>query len=198
MGTYHNDRKGLDLVMKAFTEEFHADESVRLLFKVNKIYDPNKSFMKYISKYMNKSENANIDIEFIDEDLSQEELVDLFNLADVYVAPHRAEGFGINILDSIATETPVITTEATGNMDFCKDNPAVEFIEVDREIYAPLINPYENAKWVEPSLKSLKRKMRNAYKKPKFDTKKGAEIVKENWTWANTVDKMEARIKELF
>lgn len=199
IGTYQNNRKGFDLLVKAFSEEFGKDENVKLVIKVNKIYSPNESFANYCLPHINKDGNTNI--EFIDLDLSEESLIDLFNTVDCFVSPHRAEGFGINILNAMAVELPVIATGSTGNMDFCtKDN--CYLIDVDREdVWADFQPPYERAKWSRPSIVSLKRQMRKVFNNPEIARKKAKTAAKEvhaSWTWAHTVEKMKKRIKELF
>jgi glycosyltransferase involved in cell wall biosynthesis len=198
VGTYHNNRKGLDLVLKAFSDGFRGEDKVKLVVKVNKIYNPGDSFVNYARRYVEKTGNTNI--EFIDEDLTETELVDLFNIADVYVAPHRAEGFGINILNAMAVGTPVITTKATGNLDFCNDENVV-FIEKTMPVYAPWLMPYERARWVEPDLRELTKTMLKVYKNYstyQHKAKKNPQYIIDNWTWQHTVDKIEERVKTIF
>lgn len=43
--------------------------------------------------------------------VSQEELVDLYNLADLYVLPSLYEGFGLPIIEALACGTPVICSD---------------------------------------------------------------------------------------
>ena len=44
---------------------------------------------------------------------SKETLVDLYNVADILVAPSLYEGFGITLLEAMASGTPVVTSNAT-------------------------------------------------------------------------------------
>ena len=198
VGTYHNNRKGLDLAVKAFNEAFRDQPKAKLVVKVNKIYSPGDRFSDFIKPYIDPTGNLNI--EYIDEDLSTEDLADLFRMADCYVAPHRCEGFGINILNAMAVGTPVITTAATGNMDFCnKENSLL--IDVDREVYSPWMHPYERSKWVRPSMRSLEKQMRKVFDQPETYKKKAmknSKEIKDNWSWSNVVDKMQERIKALW
>ena len=42
IGSFHNHRKGLDVLIKAFTKEFGPDENVCLTIKASKVYNPNQ------------------------------------------------------------------------------------------------------------------------------------------------------------
>lgn len=197
VGTFHNKRKGFDLLLKAFNQEFKGQDDVKLVLKINRIYNPNERFMNYARQFLDPTGNMNI--EFIDDDLTEDEMVDLFNIADCYVTPHRAEGFGMNILNALAVGTPVITTNFSGNLDFCnKDN--CELISVKKEIWSPWEYPYEKAKWVEPDINSLKRIMKKVHNNPehfKSRAKKQSKIIRKKHTWNNVVTTMIALIQSL-
>ena len=120
--------------------------------------------------------------------------------SDVYVSPHRAEGFGMNILNAMAVGTPVVVTGETGNMDFCSSNNAL-LVSVKGERWTKLMPPYDRAKWFEPDVKSLREQMRKAYEKHSTYKRRAvreAEKIRKNWSWSVVVDKIEERIKELF
>ena len=52
---------------------------------------------------------------------SDQEIVKLYNLATVFIQSSIHEGFCLPVLEAMACGCPVITTNADGNMDFCKD-----------------------------------------------------------------------------
>lgn len=53
--------------------------------------------------------------------LPDEELVKIYNLADVYVHPSNGEGFGIPLVEALATELPVIASRSSAMMEICND-----------------------------------------------------------------------------
>jgi len=55
------------------------------------------------------------------EEPSDEEVNRLFNEATVFVQTSRHEGFALPPLESMATGGAVVTTDAHGNRDFCRD-----------------------------------------------------------------------------
>lgn len=186
--TAHNMRKGHDLIAKAFSEEFKPDENVSLTFKVNKIYNPKESFNKEISKYINWDGNTNIF--FQDTNVSEKELVELFNAHDVYISASRSEGFGINILNAMAIGMTVVSTQGTGMDDFLNDS--VYKVKMDKPKWSKYNWVYERAKWPEPNIDDLKKQIRKAYTE-----KRKANLEKEKWSWSSTVDKMENRLKQM-
>jgi glycosyltransferase involved in cell wall biosynthesis len=62
------------------------------------------------------------DIVLINKDLSREELLKLYREADVTVMPTKWESIGIPILESLASGTPVITTDNPPMNEFIKNN----------------------------------------------------------------------------
>jgi len=52
---------------------------------------------------------------------SEAEKCDLYNLADVYVMPSRAEGFGFVFLEAMASGIPVIASKYDGGRDALLD-----------------------------------------------------------------------------
>ena len=197
-GTTHNLRKGYDLAIKSFSEEFKEEDDVQLVLKINKIYNPKQDINREIKKYVVKGGNKNI--HYIDNNLSNEELYSLFKGANAYVSPHRSEGFGIFILESLALGTPTIATAASGNMDFCnKDNTFLVDIK-DRLAWAPFRFPYERTKWFQPKISDLKKHMRYVYENYEDCKKKSVEESKKilnKWTWKNTAKLMDKSFKEL-
>lgn len=198
MGTTHNTRKGMDVAVKAFSQAFKPEDNVRLILKTNKIYDSRVDANKIIKKNLIVGGNSNIYV--IDDELTEQEMVELVNLSQVYISPHRSEGFGINILQTLATGIPVIATRATGNMDFCNENNT-HFIEVEKmKRWSPFVYPYINSMWDEPIVESLVEKMKFVqanYEDCRIKSTKEARKIREEWTWRAVVNKMAKRINQL-
>jgi glycosyltransferase involved in cell wall biosynthesis len=63
-------------------------------------------------------EAAGLNVVILDGYLDRPDLFALLNAADCYLSPHRAEGFGLTLLESMSLGKPVIATAYSGNMDF--------------------------------------------------------------------------------
>lgn len=91
------------------------------------------------------------DIIFLDGYLNHYENQALLELADVFLSLHRAEGYGINLADSMARGTPVVATGYSGNLDYMDQDSAilVPFTKAKVTNYAGL---KVQSQWAEPDL----------------------------------------------
>ena len=187
-----NDRKGCDLVIKAFDEEF-KEENVKLLLKVSTFWDkkPVEYYIGAINKILGHT-NPNILINATY--LPEEELAQYYRKADSFVMPTRAESFGLTALNAMASGLPIIITKDnnSGYMDFCRGKDSVLWIDSkgmeqgDRRFFA------EGNLQPVPDLESLKKQMRFAYENRddlKQKALKNSEIRNE-YTWEKTADKL--------
>jgi GT2 family glycosyltransferase len=62
---------------------------------------------------------------------SDERVNELFNQATVFVQTSRHEGFCLPLLEAMAAGTPVVSTDAHGNRDFCRDGENCLIAEPD-------------------------------------------------------------------
>lgn len=61
--------------------------------------------------------------------VSEEEKLDLYNLADVYVMPSRGEGFGIVYLEAMACGVPTIGSMLDGSRDALRDGQLGQLVD---------------------------------------------------------------------
>ena len=194
----HNSRKGCDLAIKSFLDEFEGRDDIQLVLKVNKIYDPKQDIHQFVKKHSGGRKTDNIKI--IDENLSDDELYSIIKGAHIFVHPHRSEGFGILMLEALALGTPLIATKASGNMDFCNEDNTL-FVDVKNKMaWAPAIFPYNNTKWFQPKIESLRKQMKYAvdnYESVKKKALEESEKILTKWTWENTAKLMDEAFSEL-
>lgn len=181
-----NDRGGVQFGLEAFTEEFKEDEPVRMIVKINPSYNsPDWNLDNEIKKIGVKPHK---NLFFNVNSIPFNQLFTLYNQADCFVAPTMSESFGLPILEAMACDLPVITTDFGGQTDFvnsegCKDDSWI----VDTEL-VPANDGfmYEGINWGKPDVKQLKAAMRYAYKKNKLHDNK--EFIKK-WTWDESAKK---------
>jgi len=131
--------------------------------------------------------------------IEDEELSELYALADVLLLSSWGEGFGLPIIESMASGTPVIATNSSSMTELVKGHgwlveTVPEDIWVDIPVWLPL-----HAQYPVPNLASLLQCMEDAYEN--FD--KRSEYAKTgrdfalNYDWAKLMPKWNALIKEM-
>ena len=95
------------------------------------------------------------DIQLIDQPLAYSDYISLMNSVQCYVSPHRCEGFGRNIAEAMQLGTPVISSNYSGNLDFCNFTNS---LLINGSLIDVPISSYPHAsgmKWFDPSHQHL-------------------------------------------
>jgi len=103
-----SQRKGTDILLKAFQEEFKNDQNIILELLVSNQY--------FVTGLVPKDVNQNVHISI--GRISQEELVHRINLSDCFVAFTREDSFGMCGLESMACGLPVIASKDSGYSEY--------------------------------------------------------------------------------
>jgi glycosyltransferase involved in cell wall biosynthesis len=140
-------RKGVHLLIDAFTEEFGENEATLVIKTMDwgQITSPRK----------------NIKIEHSNQGVPEMKMGSFYTGADAFVLPTRAEGFGMPILEAMACKLPVIVTNYSGHLDFC-NNKNSYLIECDN-YETRMFRDDPNAMGAEPNKEHLKWLMRFVY-----------------------------------
>jgi glycosyltransferase involved in cell wall biosynthesis len=104
-------------------------------------------------------------IRYVAERWTDRQINALYQLCDVYVSPHYAEGWGLTMSDAMLFGKPVIATGYSGNLEFMHDANSflIDFDETcirGEDIYG-LFEP--TMKWAYPRDEDLDRKLLCAY-----------------------------------
>ena len=95
--------------------------------------------------------------------LAKKEYLTLLSMSHCYVSPHRAEGFGRNIAESMYLGTPTIVSNYSGNLDFCNNDTSYlikgKLIKINKGEY-PLS---DNCSWYDPDVNHLRLLMMEVY-----------------------------------
>jgi glycosyltransferase involved in cell wall biosynthesis len=123
VGTHHWN-KGLDVLIKAFATARQKNTRLKLLLK-----DQRSTYLMNSESYvhqtlgdigMNDPETLDA-IRLLSGHLDLSQLNALYNVADAYVTPYRAEGFNLPALEAQTCGTPVIATAGGATDDFLSD-----------------------------------------------------------------------------
>ena len=182
------DRGGMQYCLKAYLEEFTDKEDVELKLLINPAYGiPNLDQM--IRALTNKKNNLPSLI--IDTNAYKyEDMVNIYNSANVLIMPSRAEAYGLPGIEAMACGLPVTTTNFGGQTDYVNsDNGWLvggELIEVKHEIQ------YEGIKWLTPDIIELRKILREIYENPEKARQKGCNGLKTALlnTWGESANKL--------
>ncbi|HRO65337.1 MAG TPA: glycosyltransferase [Candidatus Dojkabacteria bacterium] len=147
-------RKGVDVLIKAFTEEFDVSEDVALVIKT---YRNESNIIPELLKDLDKSNSPEIDVIY-DLNLTEGQIASLYEQVDAVIIPSRAEGFGLPVAEAMLKQLPVVTTAYSGQMDFVSEENTwlIDYELVKAESQLDLHNSF----WAEPDIEQLKKTMR--------------------------------------
>jgi len=192
------DRKGTDILIKAFDEEFKPDEKVKLLLKISTFWrkQPHEFYLKAV-KDITKQDNPNILVN--SEYLPEEELVKHYQKSDCFVMPTRSESFGLTAINAVASGLPIIITKDnnSGYMDFLRGKDSVLWIDANKMEQADKQFFAEGNLQPIPEIDSLKKQMRFAFEHRELKEKaiKNSQEIRENWSWERSATKFLEVIK---
>ena len=163
--------KGVDILLKAAKiYENQMKEKIMTLIAGNGVlYDE-------LNKLKNFLELKNT---FFLGYISDEQLIDLYNIADVSTVPSRSEPFGLVAIEALACGTPVVGTNQGGLPDFInEDIGALVDVEDDIALSEAIVNEL-----VRPDKKERRTRAH--------------EYAVNNFSWENTIKEVEKIYKEV-
>jgi len=196
-------RKGIDLLLNAYVSAFKASDDVCLVVKDfgGDSFYANRTIKEQI-KILQAKKNTP-EIEYIDAILSESDLAGLYTACNALVHPYRGEGFGMPILEAMASGLPVIVSDGGACLDFCNTENALLIHAEKKYLPEKKIDAMETVDFpwlLEPSLEDLKEKMLFAVEHPnelKNLTDKAVADVYQKFTWGNSADMILTRLKAL-
>ena len=178
---YLNDRKGVFDVIRAFVSEFEENEPVKLILKSS-----NPSF----GYYSNFTDSR---ITTINRLIDPQGLNELYQIADCFVFPSKAEGIGQPPREAMATGLPVIVGNYSGLEEIAL--PEISYpLQVDH--LEEGINPQnieQPGNWAIYDIQELMYQMRYVYEHQQEARQKGkvaAKWIRDNFSWESAADEM--------
>lgn len=129
-------RKGIDILLEAYGAAFTRDDDVCLVIKAHgvDVFYKGISYRDEIEKWQSKPDAP--EIIYLNRYLTAQEMGAVYRACDVSVFPYRAEGFGMPILEAMASGTPPIVPKFGTCLDFC--NASSAFLIPVRRIKIPV------------------------------------------------------------
>jgi len=174
-------RKGIDVLIDAFLRSFRADDPVELVIKT--FPNPNNISASVLAERRGRLADAP-PITIIDEHYDASQLRALYRSAAMLVAPSRGEGFGLPLAEAMLLDIPVVTTNYSGQLDFCR--PSTAWL-VDCHMSASQAHVAgSHSLWAEPSVEHLGTQMRAVLDRPdeaRSRTERAKALLKAHFSW---------------
>ena len=145
-------------------------------------------------------EASGLNVVMLDGYLDRPDMCALLNTADCYLSPHRAEGFGMTLLESMALSKPVIATAYSANMDFMTPDNSYpldySLVSLTRD-YGPYMR---GAVWADPDVEKAAALIREVVSAPHEAAARGArarQMVESVYSAAATGAAMRARLEAI-
>ena len=206
-------RKGYDVLLKAYLEEFTSDDPVSLLISSRYFGSTDESKKQVIRDDIAKV-SATIKnpkkphVVLFGDILSDAAMPRIYASADCFVLISRGEGWGLPACEAAACNLPVITSRYSGHTDFCNDDNSY-LVDVDgfksaEKSLAWISFFYENAEFpifgpkaVEQTRYFMRRVYENREEARIKSNKLHNKIVSE-YTWPISVGKMYNKLKDTY
>jgi len=164
------ERKNPLGVLKAFQDAFpKGDENVGLIIKSTGA----PAHYPEIKQRMQAAMEVDPRIKMIDRTMARREVLGLIKSCDCYVSLHRAEGFGIGMVEAMNFGKAVIGTDFSGSTDFLSEQTG---FSVPYELRPIQPNEYvwtEGQSWAEPNHQKAIELIKLVFENPQLGTKKG-------------------------
>lgn len=212
-------RKGFDILIRAFLEEFSSDEDVSLIMASRNLdrleeTGPQKILEDFsdIKNTINKPEEKMPHIALYTKPIHEKDMPKVYNSADAFVLISRGEGFGLTVLEASACGIPVISSNCSGHMDFLSNDNSF-LVEPDGYIeakvagnmsrMAKLCHFYEGQIFPDFSntgVKQTREKMRFVFENHKLaveKNKKLQKLINDKYTWDIAINRVYNRIADI-
>ena len=121
-------RKGHDFIVDCFNKAFSVKDDVELTMVVNNVFLEREIMNKWLSGFHNTTLGRKIN--FLNPLKSHHDVADFIRSQDCGLFPSRAEGWNLELLESMACGKPVIATNYSAHTEFCNHKNA-SLIEID-------------------------------------------------------------------
>jgi glycosyltransferase involved in cell wall biosynthesis len=153
------DRKNPRGTIAAFQRAFPNERDVALIVKLNGVRSTS-NIKRFLSEIRSDSR-----IRIISQTLNRPDVDQLFRDAHVFVSLHRAEGFGLPLMEAQGHGLATIATAWSGNLDFMTPNTSI-LIPYQLVTMKDEGGVYGTVTWADPDIDVAARAMRSFYDDP--------------------------------
>ena len=181
-------RKGPEVLVQAFCEEFTRRDDVRLIIKT--LENPHNRIREIVQEASGRWP-SHAPIEVVFRSFGLPELRWLYQQSGSLVSASRGEGFGLPVAEAMLVGCPVIATVYSGQADICTEGSCWP---VEYRLEPARTHLTEGASyWAEPALASLRAQMRAVYEATGAErrrrTARAEEFVRRRYTWCQVAER---------
>jgi len=201
-------RKGLDLLLDAYTSEFSAADNVSLILKLSlpgRTEIKNEEAIAYLlqlypnSNWLTKPYAPHLTV--LTGSYNRKQLCYLYKSADLYISTDRANGWGVPCMEAMVLGTPAATIDWSGSTEFMNAEnsllirPENELEPVDPRMITPPHFLYRNQMWAKVNVSTVRSTLRYAYEnrlRLREIGQKGVETIRKNFS----IEKIASKIAD--
>lgn len=173
----HTPRKNLPALVRSFERAFQDQDAVQLVLKLGVHGEGD------LRQYITRPDKVLLATRKLAGDA---QMAQLYRSAHCFVLPTRSEGFGMPVLEAMATGLPVIVTDYSGHLDFCNNSNAYLIRNAGMVDSDPTCFPYVKSQWAQPDEEHLIHLMRQVFDDYDAALRMGLAArhdVAQDWTW---------------
>jgi glycosyltransferase involved in cell wall biosynthesis len=197
------DRKGWDILIRAYTAEFMGNFNVRLCIKT---FNDVKTKEEMIKEYLdpNKRNLMYPRIMIANRKIDECEMPIFYQESDCFISCSRGEAFCIPCLEAMSMGIPVITPDFGGQLDFVNNEVGylikIEQLKKLSERICSINKGYDGLWFGEPNIDDVRKIMRYVFEHQQEAKEKGmkSRVIAKEFLWDKITDKAENRLSEIF
>ena len=195
-------RKGIDVLLSAYDTAFTGRDDVLLVVKDLGGQSYYRGMTMSDTLRERAASGALPRVHYIEDELTRDELGELYRGCDVLVHPYRGEGFAMPVLEAMACGIPVVVTAGGPTDEFCPDDACWRIPSVRARIADGRVGNLETIAppWMlEPDRSALVRVLHDVAADPDARVRRGARarIAAEAYSWDAIADTYADRILAL-
>ena len=196
VGKYEH-RKSIDETLEAFAQVHANRPDLELVIKSNYFTNRDQKLQALQRKISSLGLN---NVTLLWGDMNADELADLYRGCDTFILPSKAEGWGLPLIEAVASGMPVITTMYSGHTEFLNHARSsvlpVDYVMADidcpeyRGYYPDSKNQWGS--WARPDVYAISaclqaacREVDSLYKA----AQKNSQTIRQRFSWANSAEK---------
>lgn len=186
-------RKGQDLLVEAFNKAFKISDNVELWISMHNRFMTRNALESIANSFLESKLGSKIKL--VGPFLNQTRLAECMRFVDCGVFPSSAEGWGLETLEMMACNKPVIVSNCTAHTEYCTNENSF-LIDVDGYVDAYDGRWFFNqGKWASLNIDSLINNMRYVYNNNVKINKHGLETAR-HLSWENSSSLLERSLYE--